>query len=323
MTLGEDYQRPVPGRMYTIIPETPEHEAAPRPFIDTHVHLMHTDLYSWFNPSKALTFEGPWDPLFQAGDYVASDLLDEVHGSTIGVVGAVHVQANADDPVAEIADVERQSEETGLPVMIVGGGDLSSPDFAETLERELDHPHLRGVRQNLNMHPHPLYRYVDMAYMDDPEWLNGLDLLAGHDLSFDMQLYPTQFARACEVIDAHPDTLFIIDHMGMWADRDPAGWRLWKNGLYELGKRDNCVIKISGQPSMDHYWTIESIKPGIYTTLDAFGIDKTMFASNFPVDKLHCSYLDLVHAYARCVETLSPGEQDMLFVGNAKRYYRF
>ncbi|MBT1167090.1 amidohydrolase family protein [Bifidobacterium simiarum] len=323
MTLGEDYQQPIPGRMYTIIPETPEHVERIRPFIDTHVHLMETALYSWFNDSKAPTFEGPWDPLFKAGDYLASDLLDETKGSNIDLVGAVHVQANADDPVAEIASVERQSRETGLPVVTVGGGDLSSPDFAATLERELDHPSLRGVRQNLNMHPHPLYHYVSRSYMDDPSWLDGLALLEQHGLSFDMQLYPTQFARAAEVIDAHPNTLFIINHAGMWADRDLAGFQLWKNGLAELGKRDNAVIKISGQPSMDHYWTIESIKPGIYTVLDAFGIDKTMLASNFPVDKLHCSYVDLVHAYARCVETLSEDEQDALFVGNAHKYYRF
>lgn len=323
MTLGEDYQEPVPGRLYTIIPETEEHAKATRSIIDTHVHLMDVNLYSWFNPSKAPTFEGPWDPLFKAGNFEAENLLSEAKGSNIDIVGAVHVQANADDPVAEVADVEEQSKRTGLPIMIVGGGDLSAPDFAQTLEKEAQYPHLRGIRQNLNIHPHPLYQYVSKSYMDDPDWLAGLALLPKYDLSFDMQLYPTQFARACEVIDAHPDTLFIINHMGMWADRDLDGWRLWKNGMYELGKRDNCVVKISGQPSMDHFWTIESIKPGIFTTLDAFGIDKVMFASNFPVDKLHCSYVDLIHGYARVVEALSQDEQDALFVGNAKKYYRF
>ena len=323
MTLGEDYQAPVKGRLYTIIPETSERAAAPRPFIDTHVHHMKTSLYSWFNPSKAPTFEGPWDPLFEAGDYLAEDLEAELAGSPASIVGAVHVQANADDPVAEVAFEQRMSEESGLPIMIVAGGDLSAPDIEATLEREASYANTRGFRQNLNIHPHPLYQYVSRSYMDDPAWLAGLALLPKYHMSFDMQLYPTQFARAIEVIDAHPDTLFIINHAGMLADRNLAGWRLWKNGLYELGRRDNVAIKISGLPSMDHYWTIESLKPTIYTVLDAFGIDRTMFASNFPVDKLHCSLIDLVRAYARCTEDLTPAEQDALFIDNAKRLYRF
>ena len=323
MTLGEDYQAPVKGRLYTIIPETSERAAAPRPFIDTHVHLMKTSLYSWFNPSKAPTFEGPWDPLFEAGDYLAEDLEAELAGSPASIVGAVHVQANADDPVAEVAFEQRMSEESGLPIMIVAGGDLSAPDIEATLEREASYANTRGFRQNLNIHTHPLYQYVSRSYMDDPAWLAGLALLPKYHMSFDMQLYPTQFARAIEVIDAHPDTLFIINHAGMLADRNLAGWRLWKNGLYELGRRDNVAIKISGLPSMDHYWTIESLKPTIYTVLDAFGIDRTMFASNFPVDKLHCSLIDLVRAYARCTEDLTPAEQDALFIDNAKRLYRF
>lgn len=323
MTLGEDYQQPVRGRLYTIIPESAERAAVSRPFIDTHVHLMETSLYSWFNPDKAPTFEGAWDPLFEAGDYLADDLVDELTGSNFSVVGAVHVQANADDPVAEVAFEQRMSEETGLPIMVVAGGDLSSPSIEATLEEESSYANTRGFRQNLNIHPHPLYRYVDKSYMDDPDWLRGLGLLRKYGLSFDMQLYPTQFARAVEVIDAHPETLFIINHAGMLADRDLEGWRLWKNGLYELGRRDNVAIKISGLPSMDHYWTIESLRPAVYTVLDAFGVGKVMFASNFPVDKLHSSLVDLVHAYARVTEELSPAEQDALFVDNARKFYRF
>ncbi|NMN00979.1 amidohydrolase [Bifidobacterium sp. DSM 109958] len=323
MTLGEDYQEPVKGRLYTIIPEREERAAAPRPFIDTHVHLMKTSLYSWFNPSKAPTFEGPWDPLFAAGDYLADDLKAELDGSTASIVGAVHVQANADDPVEEVAFEQRMSEESGLPIMIVAGGDLSDPNIEATLEREASYANTRGFRQNLNIHSHPLYQYVSKSYMDDPDWLRGLALLPKYHMSFDMQLYPTQFARAAEVIDEHPDTLFIINHAGMLADRDFEGWKLWKNGLADLGRRDNVAIKISGLPSMDHYWTIESFKPAIYTVLDAFGVDRTMFASNFPVDKLHCSLVDLVHAYVRCTEDLSRAEQDALFVDNAKRFYRF
>lgn len=310
-------------RLATIIPETAEQAARPRPFVDAHVHLMRTALYPWFNRSKALTFEGPWDPLFDQGDFLAADLKAETAGSPVELVGAVHVQANAVDPVAEVEQVEADCAAAGLPVAIVAGGDLSAPDIEPLLEREAAHDRVRGFRQNLNIHDHPLYHYVDKPYMDDPDWLHGLGLLAKQGMSFDMQLYPTQFGRACEVIDEHPDTLFILNHAGMWADRNFAGWKLWRDGLVELGRRDNCVVKISGLASMDHRWTLESIKPAVFTVLDAFGLERTMFASNFPVEKLHGSYADIVHGFARCVEDFEPAERDALFVGNARRWYRF
>lgn len=317
------FSETVTGRLATIIPETRAQATKPRSFIDTHVHLMKTSLYSWFNSSKPATFEGPWDPLFAMGDFTDTQLAQEAQGTPVELKGAVHIQANADDPIAEIEAVEAMAARSAWPIRIVGGGDLSDPDIENLLEREASFADVRGVRQNLNIHPHPLYNYVNKSYMDDPQWLKGLALLKKYAMSFDMQLYPTQFARACEVIGANPETLFIIDHAGMWADRDLAGWQLWSKGLADLAERSNCAIKISALASLDHRWTLESIKPIVYTILDAFGTDRVMFGSNFPVDKLHGTYGDIVHGFVRCVETLSEPEQNALFVSNAKRWYRF
>lgn len=321
MTLGEEYQAPVPGRLHTIVPQTQERARMRHTVIDAHVHIMDRRLYPWFAPGKAPTFEGPWDPLF-GHDFTADDLRAESAGSRFELAGCVHIQANAADPVDEVATVQRMGERAGLPIAIVAGGDLSAPDVEATLEAEASYPATRGFRQNLNIHPHPLYAYVDRSYMDDPQWLAGLALLPKYRMSFDMQLYPTQFARACEVIDANPETMFIINHTGMWADRDLDGWRLWRDGLCDIARRDNTAIKLSGMPSLDHYWTIESIRPLVYTCFDAFGPDRCLFASNFPVDKLHTSYIDLLTAFERCTEELSADEQAAFFAGNARRIYR-
>ncbi len=322
MTLGEDYQEPVPGRLYTIVEQSQERTRIQHTVVDAHVHIMEQSLYPWFTPDKAPTFEGPWDPLF-GHDYTAADLVAESAGSRFTLAGCVHIQANATDPVEEVATVQRLCDDAALPVAVVTGGDLSDLNIEATLEAEASFSVTRGFRQNLNIHPHPLYAYVNHSYMDDPQWLAGLALLPKYNMSFDMQLYPTQFARACEVIDANPETLFIINHSGMWADRNREGWALWHNGLYELARRSNTAIKLSGLPSLDHYWTVESIKPLVFTCLDAFGTDRCMFASNFPVDKLHTSYIDLLQAFDRCTEELSPSEQAAFFAGNAQRFYRF
>ncbi|MDF7665596.1 amidohydrolase family protein [Bifidobacterium sp. ESL0745] len=323
MTKNEEYTgAKVPGRLYTIIPQDEEIKKRTRTIIDAHVHILKSDLYSWFDvQKKGLTFEGDWKPIIH--DYLPNDLIAETEDSNIRVIGAVHVQANADDTLAETREMQRLSDESGLPISIVGGGDLSDENVEELLVKQLEYRNFHTVRQILNIHAHPLYAYGDKDYMNDPQWLKGLRLLAKYNLAFDLQLYPTQFERALQVIDSNPDIMFIVNHDGMWADRDLSGWRIWKNGMYELGKRDNVAVKISGLASMDHYWTLESFKPAIYTTLDAFGIDKCMFASNFPVDKLHGSYVDTIHAYVRACEGLTDEEQDKLFVENARKFYKF
>ena len=322
MTENEDYTgADVPGRLYTIIPQSEENRVKARTFIDSHVHLIDHTHYSWFTPeNKSLTFEGDWKPIMH--DYLPHNLIEETQGSRIRVIGAVHVQMNADDPLIETRTIQQMSDESGLPISIVVGGDLSDAEFESLLNQQLEYKGFHGVRQILNIHPHPLYAYVEEDYMEQAQWLAGLRLLAKYELTFDMQLYPSQFDRALQVIDSNPDVVFVINHNGMWADRNLAGWQQWTRGLRELGRRDNVAMKISGLASTDHYWTIESFKPAIYTSLDAFGIDKCMFASNFPVDKLHGSYIDIVNAFARATEDLTQEEQDKLFVLNAKRYYK-
>lgn len=321
MTLNEEYSdENVPGRLYTILPETEENKSKTRTFIDAHVHLIQRDIYSWL-PDKGITFEGDWAPLNR--DYPIEDLIAETKGSKIKLLGAVHINMMGDDPVEETSVVEKNAGNAEIPISIVGGGDLSSEHFEDDILKQKESKDFVGVRQVLNIHPHPMYHYVDKDYMVDPKWLKGLRLLKKYDISFDMQLFPPQMRRAIQVVDSNPDILFIINHCGMLADHDFEGWKIWKKGMEELGKRDNVVLKISGIATTDHYWTLESVKPTVYTCLDTFGIDKCMIGSNFPVDKLHGSYVDSIRVYQRATEDLSQSEQDALFVENARKFYRF
>ena len=89
-----------------------------------------------------------------------------------------------------------------------------------------------------------------------------------------------------------------------------------------LARAENIVCKISGLGMYDHSWSTQSIKPWIETCLDAFGVERCMFGSNWPVDRLFSSYGDLFRAYAQVAGTLGPGDTHKLFAGNAERYYR-
>jgi predicted TIM-barrel fold metal-dependent hydrolase len=72
----------------------------------------------------------------------------------------------------------------------------------------------------------------------------------------------------------------------------------------------------------DHRWTVESLRPYVLETIEAFGVDRCMFASNFPIDGLHSSYGALWQAYAETVADASAAEREALFLRNAERYYR-
>ncbi len=84
----------------------------------------------------------------------------------------------------------------------------------------------------------------------------------------------------------------------------------------------NVAVKISGLAMFDHHWTIESLRPYVLETIDTFGVQRAMFASNFPVDRLFGSYPDIWRAYASIVEDAGDGEKAALFRTNAERIYR-
>jgi predicted TIM-barrel fold metal-dependent hydrolase len=129
-------------------------------------------------------------------------------------------------------------------------------------------------------------------------------------------------ADAAALARAYPDVLIILDHAGMPVDRDEEGIRRWQRGMRELAAAPNVVVKISGLGTVDWNWTVESIRPFVLETIDAFGVFRCMFASNFPVDKLYSDFDTLYSAFREIIEHFSVDERQMLFHDNAARYYR-
>jgi len=293
---------------------------SPLRVVDPHIHLW--DLSTGLYPG----LEQPSTGFIGSNAAIArSYLLDEFlaeSGSAVEVLKAVHVEAFPTHPVRETEAIQVVAEASPIPLAIVANADLSAPDVEALLARHAEFPVLRGIRQVVNRHAVPLYNYVARDFMREPAWQQGFKLLHKFGLSFDMQLYPHQFGDAVAVAAANPDTPIIINHAGMWADRDLAGWRAWRDGLRQLAAQPNMCVKISGLGMFDHYFTMESFRPLVLEVIDAFGIDRAMFASNFPVDKLFSSYAALWTTYAGIVAGFAAAEQAALFRGNAERIYR-
>lgn len=291
--------------------------------VDPHIHLWDTRQVSlpWLaNPQVA--FSGDNRLLPQRHD--VSTFLERA--ADIEVEASVNVEANPADPAAEVAWLQGQADEPasrGHPHGIVACADLSSAAAPGLLERLAAYRNMRGIRQILNVHADPRYNYVGHNYLEQREWGRNLALLARYGWSFDLQIYPAQVPAAVAVIRANPGIRFILNHAGMFVDRDkPVGWRQWRDGLRELAALENTAVKVSGLAMFDHHWTIESFRPYVLEAIESFGVARSMFASNFPIDGLHSRYSNLWRAYAKIIEGASARERHELFIGNARRLYR-
>jgi predicted TIM-barrel fold metal-dependent hydrolase len=289
--------------------------------VDAHHHLWDLSMsYPWLQSSAGeLSVHG--DDRAIRRNYLVPDYLEDAE--PLRVRASVHIDAGAGDPVAEASWLQRVSDQNGYPHGIVAGVELDEPTVAETLETLSALPNLRGVRHILNWHPDPGLSYTDRPdIITDPAWLSGFARLSELRLSFDLQVYPSQLLQSARLAADHPDTLIVLNHAGMPVDRDADQLRLWRDGLRALAAQPNTAAKISGIGMTDHQWTVDSIRPIVLETIEAFGADRSMFASNFPVDSLYSSFQDLYAAFDAITADFSTTERRLLFADTARRVYR-
>lgn len=286
--------------------------------VDPHIHLwdLWTRIYPHFETPSA---DGSNAAICRS--YLIEEYLRE-GGDEFEIVGAVHVEAFPTDAIKETETLQKVADANPLPLVIVGNGDLTSPDFPALLDRHQQFPIFRGIRQVVNMHPDPRRSYVSRDLMAEPGFLAGLRELGRRGLSFDLQLYPHQMETAAALAAKAPDTRIILNHAGMWADRDLAGWKQYKSGMRALAAQSNIVAKISGLGMLDNRWTTESIRPLVLESLEVFGTDRAMFASNFPVDKLYSDFRTVWRAFSDITMSFSETERTKLFRDNSRKFYR-
>ena len=167
-----------------------------------------------------------------------------------------------------------------------------------------------------------LFRSTARDLLAEESWHRGFALLSRHGLSFDLQIYPSQMPAAARLAARHPETPLILNHAGMPVDKDAAGIEAWRTGMRALAAQPNVSVKISGLAMLDWRWSRESLEPFVMETLEIFGADRVMIASNFPVDRLFGSFASFTDAYLTLLAGVSGEERAKLFARNAERIYR-
>ena len=175
----------------------------------------------------------------------------------------------------------------------------------------------------LNWDEDSKFRFAEQNnLMSNSQWLNGYKLLSKYGGSFDLQVWPWQLEEAANLARNFPYIPIILNHTGMPIKRGSEDIKLWKKGLKSLAKEPNVSVKISALGMLDKNWTTDSIKPFVLDTINICGIEKCMFASNFPVYSMFSDYKTLWEAYNEITSEFSQSERSALFSKNAELYYR-
>jgi predicted TIM-barrel fold metal-dependent hydrolase len=292
--------------------------------IDPHHHLwdLEHNRYPWLQERPLIPrLEGDIGPI--ARTYGIEDYLADVRNQN--VVKSVHVECGWDpnEPVGETAWLQSIADKHGFPHGIVARAELNAIDLEKLLTGHAQYKNVRGIRHIVCWHRDPVKSYVSRPdLLTDQQWRRGFGLLQKFGFSFDLQLYPSQMIAGAELAQSHPETLIVLDHAGMPVDRDEEGIRTWRRGMRALAAASNVAVKISGLGAFDWQWTIDSFRPFVLETIDIFGVDRCMFASNFPVDKLYRDFDSLYAAFYSITDGFSKSDKQMLFHDNAARFYR-
>jgi len=286
--------------------------------IDSHHHIWRRADLPWLQGPMQPRIFGPYEPIRR--DYLIGEYLDDIAGT--GVVGSVYVQANwpPDRAAEEVAYVARAVAETGWPQAIVGYADMTAPDIRPALDALCREKLLRGIRMQLHWHEIPLYRFAadpDLAH--DATVQRNVARLADYDLCFELQVFTAQFAGAAALAAACPGVTFVLQHAGMPEDRSPEGIAAWREGLATLAACPNVVAKLSGLGTFIHRNDSDHIAAIVADTVAAFGAERCLFGSNFPIEKLWCDYGALLDAYRAAV---APADRHDVFRHTAERVYR-
>jgi predicted TIM-barrel fold metal-dependent hydrolase len=284
-------------------------------FVDTHVHfwdLQHPDLhYALLQPeSEHPQMRHHWEKV-KSSNYLADDFIAETRSANVTKVVFVQAALGIDDPVKETEWLQAEGERTGYPQAIVAYSELKGPRVEEELERHCQHSRMRGIRD-----------FYAADVLGEPAFQRGYALLEKFDLVASINAEYQHMEALRDLAGKFPNIHAVVDHAGFPKSRTDDYFQGWRKGMSTAAEAENVICKISGLGMVDWDWTVESIRPWVMHCIDAFGPERCIFATNWPVDKAFSTYDELIDAYTRIIVDFTDDEKVAMFSGNAERLYR-
>jgi len=272
--------------------------------IDSHHHFWKYDPieYDWIDDSMKV---------------IRKDFLPESLELTIreaGVDGVISVQAR--QSVEETSWLLEMARQNKFIKGVVGWLPLINDDIEVELEKYSGNKLLKGLRHVIQGEPDP-------KFMLRKDFNSGVSLLKKYSMAYDILIVERQLPNMIRFVDQHPDQVFVLDHIAkpLIAKHELS---LWKENIQELARRENVSCKISGMVTEADFnsWTPQQLQPYFVVVLEAFGADRLLFGSDWPVCLVATSYKNWMELVQKNISELSKIEQAKIMGENAIRLYR-
>ena len=273
--------------------------------IDSHQHFWKYDTqkHSWMSDEM---------------DAIKTDFLPKNSKNVLdnnGLEGCVSVQADqSEQETFFLNDLATANE---FIKGVVGWIDLQSEDAEERLAVFSDLPKVKGFRHLVQDEPDP-------EFMLQEAFVRGISNLQKFGFTYDILIFPNQLPAAIELTRQFPEQKFVLDHIA----KPPIGkgeMNGWMDGIKELSRSENTFCKISGMVTEANWksWQYEDYLPYLDVVFEAFGTNRLMYGSDWPVCLLSCEYSEMKSIPDRYMAALSSDENNMVMGGNASKFYGF
>jgi L-fuconolactonase len=270
--------------------------------IDAHHHLWHYSAaeYEWIDDRMTSLRR----------DFLPAEFIAEL--ANAGIDGAVTVQARQTleetQWLLELAQNHRQI------LGVVGWAPIAATHFESSVEALAANPKLVGLRHVVQAEPE--------GFLDGRDFNRGIRAIGRTGLVYDLLIAEDQLEESIRFVDRHPQQRFVLDHLAKpkiaIGEIEP-----WRTRIEELSRRSNVCCKISGMLTEDSWshWTIESLRPYLDTVVRAFGAERLMAGSDWPVCLLAASYDRWWHVLRDYFTGFSDDERAAIFGATAIRTY--
>lgn len=271
--------------------------------IDSHQHFWHYEpkKHEWIDESMKVIRR----------DFLPSD-LETVYKEN-GIDGCIAVQA--DQTLAETDFLIELSSQNSFIKGVVGWVDLRSDAIESTLESYANANVLKGFR-------HVVQSEADHNFLLRPNFLRGISALEKHNYTYDILIFPHQLGAALEFIKMFPNQKFVIDHIAKPYIKE-GFYHGWATLMTEIGMHENVFCKLSGMITEAEYntWTTHQIEPYMNLVIKAFGTDRIMFGSDWPVCLVAGNYKQVKNIVTNFIADLSDEEKANIMGKNTIKFY--
>lgn len=270
--------------------------------IDTHQHFWKYDVqkHSWIDDEMAVIRK----------DFSPETLADVYQ--KIGIMGSIAVQADQSNEETEML-LELASKNNFIKG-VIGWIDLKSDQLASQLDIWKDKKILKGFRHVLQIEV--------PEFMLDEKFIRGIEEISKRGYIYEILIFPQHLEATISLVQKLPNTTFVLDHIAKPNIKNRE-IKEWAEKIYMLASFNNVNCKVSGMVTEADYknWSYQDILPYLEVILDAFGSDRLVYGSDWPVCLVAGTYQEVLEIPRMFFGKLSPDEQASIFYENALRIY--